>query len=150
MPRDINSARRRPLPQYLQHCIEPEDIGVHPEASDHSVGCVRQNAMNVTLGDAADMDFHIWQACALDAVFQGVTGGGEPRRGLDKPVGAFIHALIDAIDRLALDVGVEYAEMIAVILCMSLKHGVELGGSRRSVDLRFSPTEERQVGTLHQ
>ena len=106
--------------------------------------------MYVALGDAADMHLYIWQAFALDAVFQGVTGVGEPRRVHDKPVGAFIHALIDAIDRLALDVGVENAEMIAVILCMSLKHGVELGGNRRSVDLRFSPTEERQVGTLHQ
>jgi hypothetical protein len=77
---------------------------VHSKAGDHSLSGIRENAVYVALGDAADMHLNIRQACTFDAVLKCVTCLGEPRRVHDKPVYALIHRLIDAVDRLPLDI----------------------------------------------
>src|ERR1700723_358384 len=105
--RDWHPSARRYLPsQYLQHRIEPENIGVHSEARDQTLGCIRENAVYVTLGNAADVHLHIWQARAFDAVLQCVTGVGKSCRIHDEPAYTLIHRLIDAVDLLALDIRV--------------------------------------------
>ena len=123
---------------------------MHAEAGDHALGCIRENAVYIALGDTADVHFYIWQARALDTVLQCVTGVGKSCRIHDKPVCAFVHRLIDAVDRLALEVRVENVEMVAVLLGVALELGVELGGGCRSVDVRLAPTKECQVGALHE
>ena len=85
---------------------------------------------------------------ALDAVLQGIAGIGEASRIHDQPVEALIDSLIDAIDRLAFDVGVEDLQPVAVVARMALQHGVQVGGSCRAVDLRFAPPEKRKIGAL--
>src|SRR4051812_38457114 len=81
---------RGPLSQYLKHRIEPENVGVHSEAGDHAFGRIRENAVYVALGDAADMHFHIRQACALDAILQGVAGCKVPAGTLQESPGPYV------------------------------------------------------------
>ena len=80
----------------------------------------------------------------LIPVLQGVTGVGKSGRVHDQPVDTFVHALIDAVDRLSLDVRIENVELVAMLLRVSLKHRLELGGSCRC---RRSPARADQ-GTL--
>jgi hypothetical protein len=99
---------------------------VHSEAGDHALGCIRENAVYVTLGDAADVHLHIRQARTLDTVLQCLPGVGKARRVHDEPVRAIIHRPIDAVDRLTLDIRVEDVEMVATLQSVALELGVEL------------------------
>jgi hypothetical protein len=81
--------------------------------------------VNIALGDIADVHLDIGQVSALDAVLEGKAGVGEPSRIHHQAVEAFVDCPIDAIDRLALDVGVEDVEVVAMLI----------GASSRSVNV---------------
>jgi hypothetical protein len=69
--------------------------------------------VNIALGDAADMHLDVRQTPSLDAVLQGKARVSKARRIHDEAVAAFVDSLVDAIDRFALDVGVEISSWYA-------------------------------------
>ena len=80
---------------------------VHAEAGDHALGGVRQHAVDVAFCDIADVHLDIGQGGALDAVFERITRVGEARGIHHEAIEALVDRAIDAVDRFALDVGVE-------------------------------------------
>ena len=114
-----SSVPRRPLSQDFQHRIEPKDIGVHPEASDHPFRHIGEDADNVALCDTTDVHLHVWQRCSLDAVLQGEARVGKTSRVHHQTVDALISCLINAVNRLALEIGVEDLQLVAVILSVA-------------------------------
>src|SRR5437763_12396415 len=45
--------------QDFQHRVEAEDVGVHAEAGNHALSHVGQHAVDVALGNVADVHLHV-------------------------------------------------------------------------------------------
>jgi hypothetical protein len=110
----ICSPSGSPSSEDFQHRVETENIGMHPEAGDHSFRNVRQDAVYVALGKAADMDLDIRQRRTLYAILQSKSRIGKSGRVHDQPIEALLCCPIDAVDRFAFDIGVEDLQLVAV------------------------------------
>jgi hypothetical protein len=106
--------------------------------------------VDIALRNAADVYFYIRQRGPLDAVLQGKPRIGKAGRIHNQAIEALIDGTIDAVDRFAFDVGVKDFQVVAVLLSMALQHGVKLGWRGRTIDLRLTPPQEREIGSLQQ
>ena len=93
---------------------------MHPKTCDQALSHVREHAVDVAFGNAADVHLDIRQGGALEAVLQCEAGIGKPSRVHHQAVEALIDGAVDAIDRLALDVAVEDFEIVAMLPSVTL------------------------------
>ena len=54
------SPSHRPLFQDFQHRVEAQNVRVNSEPGNHSFGHIGQDAVDVALGNTADVHLHVW------------------------------------------------------------------------------------------
>src|SRR6516164_2070144 len=121
---------------------------MNSQAGNHSFGHIRQDTVDVTLRNTADVHLHVRQTRPLDAVLQSKARVGKARWIHDQAVEAFVHSLVDAINRFTLDVGVEDFQLVSVVVSMAPQHSVEVGWRCGAIYLRLTPSEKCEIGAL--
>ena len=104
--------------------------------------------MNISLRHIGNVDFYIRESGALDAIFQRISGIGEPCWIHDQPIKSLVRAAVNVVDRLAFNICIENLEFEIPSFGKFQKRRVELVRSGTSINLWLSFAQIVEVRSL--
>ena len=133
----------------LQHRIEGKLIAIHAKACNHAHGNFRKHAMDISLRHIGNMDLYVGEPCALDAIFQRISGIGEACRIHHQPIESLVRATVNSVDCLAFHICIENLQLKISTFGIVQKSRVEFIRSGTAVNLRLSLAQIGEVRSLN-
>ena len=105
--------------------------------------------MDISLRHVGNMDLHVRETRALDAIFQRIPGIGKACWIHHYPVKSLVRALVNSVDRLAFQICIENLQLKTPFRSIVQKCLVEFIRSGTAVNLRLSLTQIGEVRSLN-
>ena len=133
----------------LQHRIEGKLIPIHAKACNHAHRSFREYAMNISLRHVGNMDLHVREPGALNAILQRISRIGKARWIHHQPIESLVRATVNLVDRLAFQICIENLKLKIPSFGIVQKCRVEFIRSGTPVNLRFSLAQTGKVRSLN-